>query len=228
MRRQIIATTLMLSTISLSYAASITTKLMSCKSTGNGGNQQCAYLSTGSNAQGKVNMHLYAQTTMPYALCSKALCSIDPQNAKMSICTCPVYGHDWRGASVGPKPYKASKPTMRKGKLTTVTSNFSMANLKNMSTKPITCKANYKQPWANCFGIRCQVTYVHKGKKIVPQASCTCPVAASTSLISVGPTSTSECNKGAYQGKVWSAALPSQGQSNGVIIPAVYKKYFGK
>lgn len=222
------ATCLLLSTASLSFAGAIQTKLLDCKATNKHGNMQCTYLSTGSNRQGKVSMHLYAQTTMPYALCSKALCRIDHKKRNMSICTCPVYGHAWQGASVGPKSYKDSKPTMQKGHLKTVTSNFSMANLKKMGTKPITCKANYKQPWANCFGVRCQVTYVHKGKKLVPQARCVCPVSRSKALISVGPGSTKQCNEGAYRGKIWSAALPSQGQSNGVIIPEMYKKYFNK
>ena len=50
--------------------------------------------------------HLYGQTNVPYALCSKALCTIDKRTGT-ATCVCPIYGlegdKDWQKASVGPK-----------------------------------------------------------------------------------------------------------------------------
>lgn len=210
--------------ISLSVVASVSfaavkTTLVSCFST-HGSNTSCQYKATGVPGSSKP-VYLYAQTAMPYALCSKALCQPDHGAPNMVTCTCPIYQSGWKGVSVGPKPYSVSKPTALGKQLTSVTSNFSMANLKSTGQKPTTCTGNKKLPWANCFGIRCGVVTVN-GRQM---ASCQCPVAYSKSFISVGPKNTAACNKGKM---VWSGALASQGQSNGIIIPAMYKKYFGK
>lgn len=201
--------------------ASVHTSLVSCQVTDQQThNTSCTY--SAKNSATKTTTHLYAQTAMPYALCSKALCMPVAHNSKVVHCTCPVYDSGWQGVSVGPKSFAQSKPTYAGKMLTSVTSNFSMANLKSTKTKPVTCHSKRESPWANCFGIRCEVTY-KDGK---PLAHCTCPVAKSKQFISVGPKSRSQCRQ--KHGKIWSAALQSQSQSNGVIIPQMYQKYFGK
>lgn len=223
--RQKIAISTVLALTSTLCFATVQTTLKGCHKTGKtGSNISCVY----NVKNGSTLSKLYAQTAMPYALCSKAFCKPGPKNSHTVICSCPVYGAGWQGASVGPKSYKASKPTYSKHKLATVTSNFSMANLSSTKQKPTTCSADKKMPWANCFGIRCKVTYVKTKHGLQPQASCQCPIAKSKSFISVGPNNTKQCYKGLKKGMIWSAALSTQGQSNGIIIPAMYTKYFGK
>ncbi|MBT4855966.1 hypothetical protein HOM50_00140 [bacterium] len=172
---------------------------------------------------------LYAMDNVPYALCSKALCTIDPNNPKMSICICPIYGLKtdpaWQRISVGPKSLKQTQPTYsQNGQLKTVVSNYSIANttpdVKHDLSAPATaCLFKTKTPWANCFGIRCKVQYQADGS---PQAICQCPLVKSSTFVSVGPKNTSECQQ--PSDKAWSAASTGQGPDNNYILREVYKK----
>ena len=173
--------------------------------------------------------NLYAMDNVPYALCSKALCTIDPNNPDMSTCTCPIYGlkNDpaWQKISVGPKDLKATQPTYsQSGKLKTVVSNYSIANTTpavkhDLSAPATSCLFKCKTPWANCFGIRCKVKYQADGS---PQAICQCPLVKSNTFVSVGPKNTSECEQ--PSNKAWSAASTGQGPDNNYILRKVYKK----
>lgn len=213
---KIIATTgLLLPLISMAN----TLPTASCQAIGADNNQQCQYNISQTET-------MYAQSAMPFALCSKALCTLDPKNPSLSTCTCPVFqGPSWQGASVGPKSYADSKPTYNSTQqLTTVTSNFAMANLPSFDTGATTCTYKQKTGWANCFGQRCDVKTVN-GKL---QATCQCPVTKTSAFISVGPNNESQCNKGSTSDKIWSAAPTTQGPTNGNILKYMYCTYFKK
>ena len=166
--------------------------------------------------------NLYAQTNLPYALCSKALCTIDETTGK-AICVCPIYGlkedKNWQKASVGPKNFQNTLPTAKNGKLETVVSNYSMANIENRQNVPqTTCRFKNPTRWANCFGVRCRVKY-NNGK---PEAVCACPMVKTKKFVSIGPKGKSECQKAPNQ--VWSAATKNQGKNNNYIMTEMYKK----
>lgn len=194
--------------------------LENCKSTGNG-NIQCTYKSA-TNKQNPKPSFLYAQTKMPYALCNKALCDVNPDK-KTATCACRVFEDAGKKdqVSVGPKPYKISQPVYNKmGKMIKATSNFSMANLGKPGDKPITCVSDKEIPWANCFGIQCDVH--HLGEDTM--ATCVCPIDYSKQMITVGAKTQKECTD-TGKAKIWSAALTVQGDNNGPIMEHMYAKY---
>ncbi len=173
----------------------------------------------------KATSNLYGMTNVPYALCSKALCTIDKNNPGKATCVCPIYGlkddKNWQKASVGPKNLMRTKPTRENGILKTVVSNYSMANIKNRNDIPqTTCLFNKPTPWANCFGVRCKVRFNKDTSKL--EAVCECPLVKSKKIVSIGPKNTADCQKNPNQ--AWSAATKSQGQNNNYIMTAIYMK----
>ena len=168
---------------------------------------------------------LYAMSNLPHALCSKALCTVDPNNPDKATCVCPIYGlqgdHKWQKASVGPHNIKETHPTTSKsGKLEAVTSNYSMANVKSHKKAQITCDFEKPTPWANCFGVRCRVEYNKKG---LPHAICECPIVKTKKFVSIGPKNKDQCVT--ETDKIWSAAMSNQGPNNNFIMNAMYKKF---
>ena len=173
----------------------------------------------------KATSHLYGMTNLPYALCSKALCTIDKNNPDKATCVCPIFGlkgdKNWQKASVGPKNLKGTQPTLKNGKLETVVSNYSMANIKNRNDIPqTTCLFKKPTPWANCFGVRCKVRFNKDTSKL--EAVCECPLVKSKKIVSIGPKDTADCQKDPNQ--AWSAATKDQGQNNNYIMTEIYKK----
>lgn len=185
------------------------------------GNTQVTYQSATNSRNPKVSK-LYAQTNMPYVLCNKALCDVN-SDEKTATCACRVFENAGKKdqISVGPKPYKVSQPLYNKqGKMIKATSNFSMANLGKPGDKPITCVSDKEIPWANCFGIQCDIHFLNGH----PVATCVCPIDSSKEMITVGAKTQQECtNTG--KTKIWSGALPVQGDSNGPIMEQMYAKY---
>ena len=161
---------------------------------------------------------LYAYDNLPYALCSKSNCTIDSHNPNMANCECTSYGlpgdAEWQKNSVGPKNLKQTRPTYKDGKLDTIVSNFSMANIpQDKHNSPhTTCNSTEKTGWANCYGVRCQAD----GKKV----TCHCPIVKTKQFVSIGPKNQKECNPGS--GKVWSAATLDQDEINKAIILEMY------
>ena len=186
-------------------------------------NSEYIYEVSGEDIQDpEATSNLYGETSLPYALCSKALCTIDETTGK-ATCVCPIYGlkgdKNWQKASVGPKDLKDTQPTVKNGRLETVVSNYSMANIKDRQNVPqTTCRFKKPTRWANCFGVRCKVTY-NNGK---PKAICECPMVKTKEFVSIGPKGKSECQKAPNQ--VWSAATKNQGQNNNYIMTEMYKK----
>lgn len=165
---------------------------------------------------------LYALTRVPYALCSKALCTIDKNNPKQANCQCELYkGKGWKGLSISPNAYAESKPTFGKHHhLTSVQSNYSMANLaKNPNAGTINCQFSKPMPWADCFGAQCKVTGRHK-------AVCACPVMNDQSFSITGPGTQKKCVTKANQ--VWSAIQNNTAQSNSEFVSAAYQKFYPK
>ncbi len=188
-----------------------------------GDNIEYTYAVSGENIEDpKALSNLYGQNNLPYALCSKALCTINKGTGK-ATCVCPIYGLErdkkWQRASVGPKNFENTAPTVHAGRLATVVSNFSMANIKNRNNIPqTTCSFKKPTPWANCFGVRCTVRY-NNGK---PEAICSCPLVTTKKLVSIGPKGKNQCDKGPSQ--AWSAASKDQGKNNNYIMTEIYKK----
>ncbi len=143
-----------------------------------GANTVYTYKVSGEDIQDpKATSKLYAETNLPYALCSKALCTINPKNPRKATCVCPIYGlkenKAWQKASVGPKNLQNTQPTLKNGNLETVVSNYSMANIKDRKNIPqTTCRFKNPAPWANCIGVRCRVKYIMG----TPMAVCACPI----------------------------------------------------
>ncbi len=195
--------------------------------------QQCVYHVKGESiANPQMTSKLYAITAMSYALCSKALCTVDRNNDKYANCSCPVYltvkgKTNWQNASVGPKPYELAKPTLIKGRLKTVTSTFSMANLKEPNhPHQVACQFQQKMPWANCFGVKCNVTYAKAGDKTIATANCHCPIVKTKQFASMGPANKRKCYIAANQ--IWSAATAEQGSHNTAIIKEIYQRFYKK
>ena len=198
-----------------------TPKLLGSQKIGN--NIEYTYAVSGKNIEDpKALSNLYGQTNLPYALCSKALCTINKSTGK-ATCVCPIYGLErdksWQRASVGPKNFENTAPTVHAGRLATVVSNYSMANIRNRNNIPqTTCRFKKPTPWANCFGVRCTVRY-NNGK---PEAVCSCPLVQTKKLVSIGPKGKNQCEKGPNQ--AWSAATNDQGKNNNYIMTEIYKK----
>lgn len=162
----------------------------------------------------------YAFVNLPYALCSKALCSLD-KDKSMATCECTVYGvprfDGKESISVGPKPFSQAAPASQQNKLTEVVSNYSFANIDLKNKHHMHCSFPKPMMWANCYGVKCEVYYA--GPK--PYARCHCPVASSTDFVSSGPKSSKKCYKGDYQ--IWSAADIEAGKDNAAIMNTMYK-----
>ncbi len=188
------------------------------------GNTQYVYQVTGEDIQDpQKTSKLYAQTNLPYALCSRASCKAKGNNPKKVTCKCPIYGlqgdKSWQKSSVGPKNYRNTKPSQSNGKLTSVVSNYSMANIKDRRNVPQTsCRFRNPAPWANCYGVKCDVKYKY-GR---PHAVCKCPVVKTKKFVSIGPRNRIQCYQGTH--RIWSAATGKQGSNNNDIMTRTYKQ----
>lgn len=209
-------------------AGTQTAKQISCKDT-DWGNIQCTYEVKGQEVGSPdATSELYGMTSMPYALCSSAVCKVREDAPNSARCICKVYGlnrhkDSWRKASVGPRDYLASQPEYIDGHVYTVTSNFSFANFaRSKKPRKRVCKSSKELSWANCFGVRCEMV---SGSNMHERlASCDCPIMQSKAFISMGPTSRYACKLPV--GKVWSGATAQQGDNDKAVIKAIYNIYY--
>lgn len=204
-----------LSSLLFSISTPVVAATIQCKSVPNTPVMQCV-------AKGKNASNLYGLANMPYALCSKALCTVDSKNSHKARCTCELYaGGGWRSLSISPSSYAQSKPMWSKSRrLLTVQSNYSMANLANApQTKTITCQFSKPKPWADCFGVRCKVT--GRGS-----ATCMCPVSKNKVFAITGPGSMKKCLT--TPNKVWSAIRLKGMGTNSQFVHGLYNKLYPK
>ena len=214
-----------------SHALALQSQKISChKVSRAGAGIECVFRVSGEKSDDPSQFSaLYATTKMPYALCSKALCTVDQKNKHLAKCGCPIYGVNkdaplWQRISVGPKPHHLSAPTGQRSHLVTVTSNFSMANLTNRAEPhQVTCRGKKPLSWANCFGVRCKVSYQKEAGRSVPVANCQCPVVKTSAFISMGPADTRACQ--VSSAKIWSAATAAQGHNNNAIMTKITHEY---
>ncbi len=196
----------------LGLAASSLAMTVQCK-TVKTGIQQC-------EAQGSSATKLYAINNMPYALCAKALCTIDKKDATKASCLCPIHqSKGWQFLSFSPNAYQQAKPQWNKKTNTNyVQSNFSLADQgKTPKAKNITCKSNQAKPWVDCFGIKCKVDS-HL------MATCICPVKRSKVFAISGPGKASKCDVPAD--KAWSGIDTNFASSNTAFILQSYQKLY--
>lgn len=201
------------STCLLVVSASAFAMKIQCQKVSDGPIQQC--VATGPGAS-----KLYGITNMPYALCSKALCTQDKKNPKQAQCACELYeGKSWVGLSISPTSYRQSKPSWNMQKeLTTVQSNYSLANMTaTPDAKLITCQFPKAMPWADCFGARCVV-------QDEQTAICACPVLKNKVFAITGPGTALKCVTKPDQ--MWSAILKNQAQGNSQFVRGLYKKLY--
>ena len=218
---------ILLSSATIAATNEIASKIACMETAGN--NSQCTYEVTGQEIdQPDTKSLLYGMSSMPYALCSTAVCTVNPDNHDTARCVCKVYGlsqqpDNWRKASVGPDNFVTTQPEFIDGQLSIVTSNFSFASSarSNMPRKQI-CKSKKILPWANCFGVRCHI--VTGSNKYQPLATCDCPIVATTSFISMGPASRSACKL--PKGKVWSGTTEQQGDNDEAVLKDIYQVYY--
>lgn len=194
---------------------------LNCKPVGNQGAQACAY-----KIAGESSVSLYGFTHIAYALCSKALCTVDAANPKFANCSCSVYDTTgWQSASLSPNTYKQAHPIYKHKTLQTVYSNYSMANLTSFNTTAgFNCQFNQPMPWANCFGAKCSVSKQMVNGVATLTASCACPITQSTSFTSPGPNSQAQCTTNSNQ--VWSAVQPMTSTYGTDPILLLYKKLY--
>lgn len=110
-------------------------------------------------------------------------------------------------------------------RLVSVQSNYSMANLTDFS-KPANnqCKYDQPKPWANCYGVRCNVETITLNGKSEQVASCVCPVNNDTSFL-IGASGSSACNL--PKGKIWSATTGASLKVYGTNpMNILYKKLY--
>lgn len=147
-------------------------------------------------------VYFYKET--PYALCSKALCTW--KDGQKATCFCPiVYPNKlqkddaWMGASLSPYNSEKTSATYKDDKINTVVSTFSLANIVSIG-KISACPAknDIEYSWADCFGIRCDVT------QNPSVAECKCPVRQSRNYISMGVKSENLCFTGKPDGDNYS------------------------
>lgn len=185
-----------------------------CQKIDNTNVKQC--ISTGKKAT-----KLFGITNMPYALCSKALCTLDKKHPHHARCVCELYKNKqgWKSLSISPTNYTKSKPTFDKQHhLTTVQSNFSMVNIATSPNKNgIMCRFKKPSPWANCFGVRCTVTGSNT-------ATCLCPIVKNKTFSITGPGTTKKCLTKANH--VWSATTLSNTSTNSEFVTALYQKLY--
>ncbi len=190
-------------------------KLLYCEKAGD--QTECVYQVTGENiSHPQEPSMLYRLKNVPFALCSKAKCK--KINSKTAHCICHTYGlkgDDKRERiSVGPQNLKATQPARAKdGKLKTVISNFSLANIKHGQKIPhTTCRFKKPTGWANCYGASCKVQYGN-GR---PKAICECPIVKTKIFTSIGPKNTGQCRT--KSDEIWSAATIGQDKNNKAIV----------
>lgn len=162
---------------------------------------------------------LYGFTNMPYALCSKALCTMKRASSSKASCACVLYKQKgWTSLSLSPTAYAKAKPYYDKNnQLMSVQSNYSLANVSsNTSNKMISCSYAKPRPWADCFGARCVVT----GNST---ATCSCPVRRNKQF-DIGPGNTRKCNTQPLH--LWSGILSTGSSSNTQFIHALYTKLY--
>ncbi len=169
-----------------------------CNNIGNNGIKQCA--ATSSN-------YFYLDK-MPFALCSESLCTFSSDKT-YAICKCLVIDKkNWQSLSLSPVNYQSAKPTYdtKTGKLNSVQSNFSLANITNFGTKleNAVCSYKDKKPWASCLGVRCTVEYKKIKGKMTKYAICHCPINYSKQYI-LGSSNTKDCKQN-FNKVLWSAA----------------------
>lgn len=144
----------------------------------------------------KASIVIYGTKNMPYALCSKAICDYD-EKSQQAQCKCDIQSEsDWTSASVGPSTYVSAQPTWDNAdQLQTLQSNYSKANIINFNVAASSsCQFDKPEPWANCFGVRCQVQTVTKNNKSEQIAVCTCPVVKTKDFV-IGYTDDSHCQQ---------------------------------
>ncbi|MFC4892735.1 hypothetical protein ACFPDQ_06690 [Pseudofrancisella aestuarii] len=148
--------------------------------------------------------YVYGITNMAYALCSKSSCTLakDGGSAK---CQCEVFDNKsgWKSFSFSPTNYVSASPTYNSdGSLQTVQSNYSMANINDFTKTPNNaCKYDSPEPWANCYGVRCQVEKIKVNGEEKTIATCQCPVIRNKNFL-VGTDDKNACDlKG---DKIWS------------------------
>lgn len=210
------------------HASEQTAKQLACMDTEHG-NTQCSYEVKGQEIdQPDSTSIVYAMSSMPYALCSSAVCTVSDDHPDSARCVCKVYGryqqqNTWRKASVGPLDYAASRPEFLDGQLSTVISNFSFANF-SRSNKPnqTICKSKKPLSWANCFGVRCHIVTGSNGNATI--ATCDCPISQTKEFASTGPKSQHACKL--PKGKVWSGATEQQGDNDMAVMQDMYKLYY--
>lgn len=185
-----------------------------CKQIAGTSIKQC--ISTGNKAS-----KLYGLTRMPYALCSKTLCTLDKKHPRRAHCTCSVYKENkgWRSLSISPNSYKKAKPQWSKQrKLLTVQSNYSLANMAaHPHTSTITCRFKKSMPWADCFGVRCTINGPHT-------AICLCPVYKNKVFAITGPGDIKKCL--IKHNQAWSAILVKNTQANGQFVQMLYYQLY--
>ncbi|UTW42625.1 hypothetical protein KFE69_00300 [bacterium SCSIO 12844] len=207
--------------LNVSYAAGNNVEI-NCKLVGINNINQCVLSIKNGNAPA-----VYAITNMPYALCSKALCTLT-NDGKFANCKCELenYPNGWKSLSLSPTSYTSAKPTMdEKGNLQSVQSNYSMANITNFSQSANhQCKYTKPHPWANCYGVRCTVKTININEKNRQVANCVCPVNQATSYL-IGTTGSSACHLS--ENKVWSATTGASLKVYGTNpMNILYKKLY--
>lgn len=221
---------LLLTAVSVSLAWAEAAKRLSCEKTDTlSGNEQCIYEVVGQKINDpQEKTKLYAMSSMPYALCSSAICLIDKKNPGLAKCRCHVFGlsdgeASWRHASVGPYDFSESKEARKDDQTESVTSNFSFANYNHASEiKSRECKFKQARSWANCFGVRCRIVNNTNSNKT--HADCNCPIVKTESFISMGPKTANQCTL--PSGRVWSAATKDQGNNDFAVMQDMYQKYY--
>lgn len=178
---------------------------------------ECAYEVSSENISNpKQRAVLYRLRNVAFALCSKAKCT--KLNNKVAQCVCHTYGlpddTQQQQISVGLQDLDATQPTRKKdGKLATVISNFSLANIKHGQKIPhTTCSFKEPSEWANCYGATCRVEY-GKGR---PKAICKCPIIKTKKFVAIGPKTTAHCKTSSDE--IWSAATIPQDKNNKAIV----------
>ncbi len=169
---------------------------------------------------------IYGTKNMPYALCSKAICDYDP-NSQQAHCVCDVQNDTgWTSASVGPSAYVSSQPTWDDAnQLQTLQSNYSKANVTDFNVPSSSnCHFEEPKPWANCFGVRCQVQTVTLNNKSEQIAVCTCPVVQTKDFV-IGYSDNSHCQQ--HADKAISATYPGSFATSGnQAIMDMYQNYY--
>lgn len=171
---------------------------------------------------------IYGIKNMPYALCSKAICTYD-SGSQVASCVCSVQDVEgWKLLSVGPSGYVSAKPTWDSNhNLQTLQSNYSKANVDDFAIPSSTaCHFDEPRPWANCFGVRCNVETLIVNGESQQVAICECPVVQSKDFV-IGYSDESYCHQ--PDNKAISATFSGNvAKSGNKAISDMYQKYYPK